>query len=171
VLRPIDYRDVVMKTADPVLVEMDTERGPLQFEIACPEAPLTCVNFLQLANQGFYDGLTFHHLEPGVLLQAGDPRGDGWGGVEYTVRDEPNRLPFTRGTLGMTRSVEDSAGSQFFIALAPRPELSGELTAFGQLVMGEEVLDQIGAGDVILKVREVEARSSLTASGPLQAVR
>lgn len=143
------YRQIVQQTARARTVEIHTLRGTLTVRLACPEAPLTCLSFLQLAGQGFYDGLPFHRLVPGFVVQGGDPRGDGWGGPGYTLRDEINRLRFDRGVLGMARSGPDTAGSQFFLTLAPQPHLDGGYTAFGWVVAGGEVLDRIVQGDVI----------------------
>jgi cyclophilin family peptidyl-prolyl cis-trans isomerase len=118
---------------------------------------MTCLNFLQLAGQGFYDGLTFHRVVPDFVVQAGDPRGDGWGGPGYSIRDEPNLLPFEAGVLGMALSGPDTAGSQFFIALTPQPHLEGEYTAFGRVVKGQELLNLIVEGDQIVRISEAPA--------------
>ncbi len=144
------YRQIVQRTAAPRRVELITERGSIGLELACPEAPLTCLNFLQLAAQGFYDGLAFHRVVPDFVVQAGDPRGDGWGGPGYNLRDEINTLRYRRGTVGMALSGPDTGGSQFFIALAPQPHLDGGYTIFGQVVSGDEVLDLLVQGDRIL---------------------
>ncbi|KAB2955593.1 MAG: peptidylprolyl isomerase [Thermoanaerobaculia bacterium] len=134
---------------------MATERGALELELACPEAPLTCLSFLQLARQGYFDGLSFHRVVPDFVVQGGDPRGDGWGGPGYALRDEINRLRYRRGALGMALSGPDTGGSQFFLTLSPQPHLDGGFTVFGRLVGGEGVLDQIRQGDRILTVREL----------------
>lgn len=151
------YREIVQRTARPRVVEMLTERGTVRLELACPEAPLTCLSFLQLAVQGFYDGLVFHRVVPDFVIQAGDPRGDGWGGPGYSLRDEPNLLRYSRGSLGMARSGPDTAGSQFFITLAPQPHLDGAYTTFGRVLEGDDVLDAIVQGDRILRIFEVPA--------------
>jgi cyclophilin family peptidyl-prolyl cis-trans isomerase/HEAT repeat protein len=147
-----DYQDIVRRTRRPVVVEMRTARGALRIRLDCPRAPLTCLNFLQLAEQGFYDGLTFHRVVPDFVVQGGDPRGDGFGGPGYDVRDEINRLRYVRGTVGMALSGPDTGGSQFFIALSEQPHLDGGYTAFGQVVAGEEILDALEGGDRIEKV-------------------
>jgi cyclophilin family peptidyl-prolyl cis-trans isomerase/HEAT repeat protein len=147
------YEDIVLRTDEPRRLAIETERGTLTVELHCPVTPFTCLSFLQLAQQGFYDGLTFHRLEPGFLLQTGDPRGDGWGGAGYQVRDEPNLLRFDRaGILGMALSGPDTAGSQFFLTLAPQPHLDGPYTAFGRVTAGLEVLHRIRPGDGILNI-------------------
>lgn len=154
--RSLDYyRQVLAQTGTPRRVEMATERGALELELACPEAPLTCLSFLQLARQGYFDGLSFHRVVPDFVVQGGDPRGDGWGGPGYALRDEINRLRYRRGALGMALSGPDTGGSQFFLTLSPQPHLDGGFTVFGRLVGGEGVLDQIRQGDRILTVREL----------------
>lgn len=158
--RPVDtYRDVVRRTAKPRRVELETSHGTVTLELACPEAPLTCLNFLQLAGQGFYDGLPFHRVVPDFVVQAGDPRGDGRGGPGYMIRDELNLLRYRRGTVGMALSGPDTGGSQFFIALSPQPHLDGGYTVFGSVVGGIEALDRVVQGDQILKIREAQAPS------------
>lgn len=149
------YRDVARRTTGPRFVEIKTTRGTVRLRLACPEAPLTCLSFLQLTNQGFYDGLTFHRVIPDFVVQAGDPRGDGWGGPGYSIRDEAGPMRFGDGVLGMALSGPDTAGSQFFITLSPQPHLDGVFTAFGVVVGGREVLDRITQGDQIVRIREV----------------
>lgn len=150
-----DYREILQQTWQPRTVEIRTAKGPIRVRLACPEAPLTCLNFLQLAGQGFFDGLPFHRVVPDFVIQGGDPRGDGFGGPEYDIRDEINRLRYERGTVGMALAGPDTGGSQFFVALSPQPHLDGGYTVFGQVVQGDEVLDQIQADDRIEQVVEV----------------
>ncbi len=148
------YRQIVQQTHRPRRVDLVTERGSVRLELACPEAPFTCLNFLQLASQGYYDGLTFHRVVPDFVVQAGDPRGDGWGGPGYAIRDEMNLLRYSRGAVGMALSGPDTGGSQFFVTLAPQPHLDGGYTIFGRVIAGEEVLDEIVQGDRILRIVE-----------------
>jgi cyclophilin family peptidyl-prolyl cis-trans isomerase/HEAT repeat protein len=150
-----DYREIVQQTWRPRTVEIRTVRGMIRVRLDCPEAPLTCLNFLQLAEQGYFNGLPFHRVVPDFVIQGGDPRGDGFGGPGYDIRDEINRLRYGRGAVGMALSGPDTGGSQFFIALAPQPHLDGGYTVFGQVVAGDEVLDQIQADDRIEQVAEV----------------
>lgn len=154
------YRTVIEKTREPRWVEIATTRGNLEVELDCPAAPLTCLSFLQLATQGFYDGLTFHRVVPDFVVQGGDPRGDGWGGPGYTLRDEINRLRYGKGVLGMALSGPDTGGSQFFITLSPQPHLDGSYTAFGRVVKGNAVLERIEQGDKILRIRQTGADQS-----------
>ena len=110
---------------------------------------------LQLAAQHFYDGLLFHRVVPDFVIQAGDPRGDGFGGPGYTIRDEINRLRYGRGVAGMALAGPDTGGSQFFVTLSPQPHLDGGYTAFGEVIAGSEVLVDIQAGDRIEAIVEV----------------
>lgn len=129
-----------------------TRYGNMEFALYTDEAPLTCLNFVRLAKQGFYNGLTFHRVVPNFVIQGGDPRGDSWGSPGYTIRSEFNAHQFARGTLGMASAGPDTEGSQFFITHSPQPHLDGKYTAFGRLVRGGEVLDAIQPGTVIKKV-------------------
>ncbi|HVR98888.1 MAG TPA: peptidylprolyl isomerase [Thermoanaerobaculia bacterium] len=154
--RPFEvYREMVQRTRRPRTVEVRTGKGTVRVRLACPEAPLTCLNFLQLAGQGYYDGLRFHRVVPDFVAQGGDPRGDGVGGPGYSIRDEINRLRYERGAVGMALAGPDTGGSQFFFTLTPQPHLDGGYTVFGQVVAGDEVLDQLVQGDRIESVREV----------------
>ncbi len=157
--RPVRiYRNIARQTASPRRVRIETTRGPLEAQLLCPDAPMTCLNFLQLASQGFYEGLEFHRVVPDFVVQGGDPRGDGAGGPGYTIRDEMNLLRYGGGVLGMALTGPDTGGSQFFITLSPQPHLDGGYTAFGHLVAGFEILPQIIQGDRILRIFEVTPR-------------
>jgi cyclophilin family peptidyl-prolyl cis-trans isomerase len=149
------YRQILARTRRPRTVEIRTRRGTITVRLACPQAPMTCLNFLALAGQGFFDGLSFHRVVPDFVIQGGDPKGDGSGGPGYAIRDEINRLRYGRGVVGMALAGPDTGGSQFFIALSPQPHLDGGYTAFGEVIAGGEVLDQIRLGDRIEKVVEV----------------
>ncbi|MGH9361264.1 MAG: peptidylprolyl isomerase, partial [Thermoanaerobaculia bacterium] len=150
------YRTIVQRTRRPREVEVVTGRGTVRLRLACPQAPLTCLNFLTLAGQGYFDGLRFHRIVPDFVVQDGDPRGDGTGGPGYSLRDEINRLRYRRGVVGMALSGPDTGGSQWFVTLTPQPHLDGGYTAFGEVVSGMEVLDRLLQGDAIERVREVE---------------
>jgi cyclophilin family peptidyl-prolyl cis-trans isomerase/HEAT repeat protein len=150
------YSQILLQTDRSRLVEVTTARGKFRIRLDCPQAPLTCLSFLQLAGQGYFDGLAFHRVVPDFVVQTGDPRGDGWGGPGFALRDEINRLRFERGAVGMALSGPDTGGSQFFIALAPQPHLDGGYTVFGQVLGDDSVLDQIRQEDRLLTIREVE---------------
>lgn len=126
--------------------------GQMEFEMARNDAPNTVANFIQLARDGFYDGLTFHRIIKNFMIQGGDPRGIGIGGPGYSIKGEfksngvVNNLKHTRGVLSMARSyLPDSAGSQFFIMHKDAPHLDGEYAAFGTMKSGFEVLDKIAS--------------------------
>jgi cyclophilin family peptidyl-prolyl cis-trans isomerase len=149
------YRQIVQRTRRQRTVEVRTSRGSFRLRLDCAQAPRTCLNFLELAGQHFYDGLQFHRVVPDFVVQAGDPRGDGFGGPGYTLRDEINRLRYRRGVVGMALAGADTGGSQFFIALSAQPHLDGGYTAFGEVISGLEVLDAIEAGDRIESIAEI----------------
>ncbi len=140
-------------------VYIDTARGTIEIEMAVLDAPLTCLNFMTLARQGFFTGATWHRVVPNFVVQDGDPRGDGEGGPGYTIRDEINERPYLRGTMGMALDWADTGGSQFFLTHSPQPHLDGRYTVFGQIVSGLDVLDQIQPGDAILRVRVWDGRT------------
>ena len=158
-------------TIDPdkiYVATIKTEHGDIVVELDAKHAPITTNNFVFLANQGFYDGLTFHRVIPDFMAQGGDPTGTGTGGPGYTIPDEitPD-MKFDRpGLISMAKSGPDTAGSQFFITYAPAPWLDGGFTIFGEVIEGMDVLQQItprdpqtatAPGDKILSVTISEA--------------
>ena len=153
--RPITdaERDALMNPPFSPHAYIDTEWGTIELELAIGEAPLTVANFMALARRGFFNGLLIHRVVADFVLQAGDPRGDSEGGPGYAIRDELNQRPYLRGTVGMALDWQDTAGSQFFIAHSPLPQLDGRYTAFGQVVNGMDVVEQLLPWDVIRRVR------------------
>jgi len=131
---------------------IQTSRGDIEVELLFETAPLTVLNFIDLAKQGFYDGLIFHRVVPNFVIQGGCPRADGWGGPSYFIRCEYSDVPFERGTVGIATSGRDTGGSQFFITHSPQPHLDGRYTVFGQVLSGMDVVDQIVVGDLIQKI-------------------
>jgi cyclophilin family peptidyl-prolyl cis-trans isomerase/HEAT repeat protein len=129
-----------------------TSRGRIEIQFL-DVAPMTAANFVKLARRHFYDGLTFHRIVPNFVAQGGDPRGDGFGGPGYLIRDEVSPLRHSRGTLGMATAGKDTAGSQFFINLAPNPHLDARYTVFAEVIKGMEVADRLEVGDKILSVK------------------
>lgn len=124
--------------------------GTIEAELYADLAPATVTNFLHLAENGFYDGLTFHRIIAGFMIQGGDPNGNGTGGSgtnipgEFAANGFPNPLAHTRGVLSMARArAYDSASSQFFICHADSPHLDGSYAAFGRVISGMEVVDAI----------------------------
>lgn len=131
--------------------------GQIRVEFYPEDAPKTVENFVTLARRGFYDGLTFHRVVPGFVVQGGDPQGNGSGGPGHTVKAEFNARKHVRGTLAMARSQHpDSAGSQFYITYGPQPHLDNNYTVFGQVVTGMEHVDRIKQGDRMRSVTIVE---------------
>ncbi len=153
------YRDLVRQAWPQRSVRLTTSRGDVDLRLECRQAPLTCVNFLQLVGVGFYDGLTLHRVLPDFVIQGGDPRGDGYGGPGYMIRDEINRLRYEPGRVGMALAGPHTGGSQFFITLSPQPHLDGSYTIFGHVVAGRDVLDEIVQGDTIVTAREIATRA------------
>src|SRR2546427_4011944 len=125
----------------PTAVIVMEKGGEIQIELFPEDAPKTVESFIALSKKGFYDGLTFHRVEPGFVAQGGDPKGDGTGGPGYTLKAEFNPRKHVRGTVAMARAQNpDSAGSQFYICFAPAPSLGGKYTVFGQVVKGMDVV-------------------------------
>ncbi len=147
-------RKQVKQTA---VITMD-KGGEITIEFFPQDAPKTVENFVKLARKGFYDGLTFHRVEPGFVVQGGDPKGNGTGGPGYMIKAEFNKQKHERGTVAMARSQDpDSAGSQFYICFKPAPFLDGQYTVFGRVTKGMDVVDGIKVGDRMKSVKIVEA--------------
>ncbi|MEK7879238.1 MAG: peptidylprolyl isomerase [candidate division NC10 bacterium] len=128
--------------------------GEIRIEFFPADAPKTVENFVTLAKKGYYDGLTFHRVVPGFVVQGGDPKGNGTGGPGYTIKAEFNKQKHVRGAVAMARSQSpDSAGSQFYITYGPTPHLDGSYTVFGQVVSGMEHVDKIVQGDKMKSVK------------------
>jgi len=159
VTRPaLDYLEALAPyeaAAGPVYtprVFLQMKQGRVEIHLNVVEAPLMSATFLDLARRGYFDGLTFHRVVPGFVVQGGDPRGDGNGGPGFALRDEIGQRPYGRAVVGMALSGKDTGGSQLFITLAPAPHLDGRYTVFGWVASGMEVVDKIRPGDVIEKV-------------------
>lgn len=138
---------------NPIMTITMTDGGKIVCELYPEKAPQSVRNMISLANKGFYDGLIFHRVIPGFMIQGGDPQGTGMGGPGYSIRGEfahngfrQNNLRHTRGVLSMARSMmPNSAGSQFFIMHADAPHLDGEYAAFGKITDGMDVVDAIAS--------------------------
>ena len=127
------------------VVTLDTSLGPIRLEIFADRAPKTAKNFLDLTRKGFYNGLTFHRVIPGFMIQGGCPKGDGTGGPGYEIPDEfhPTLKHTGPGIVSMANAGPNTGGSQFFITLAATGWLDGKHAIFGKVVGGQEVVDQI----------------------------
>jgi peptidyl-prolyl cis-trans isomerase B (cyclophilin B) len=131
------------------IIEMENG-GKMTLELYPEKAPITVENFVKLAKSGFYNGIIFHRVIRGFMIQGGDPTGTGMGGPGHNIKGEfaangvPNDLKHTRGVISMARAYDpNSAGSQFFIMHADAPHLDGEYAAFGKMLDGFETLDEI----------------------------
>jgi cyclophilin family peptidyl-prolyl cis-trans isomerase len=132
-----------------------TSRGDFVISFVDPKiAPQTVNNFVYLSQNHFYDGLTFHRVVAGFVVQGGDPLGNGTGGPAYKLPDESNASQWPRGTVGMASSAAGVSGSQFFITLGAAPFLAanGVYNHFGQVASGMEVVDKIQVGDKITSI-------------------
>jgi peptidyl-prolyl cis-trans isomerase B (cyclophilin B) len=145
------------KVKESAVITME-KGGEIKFDFFPEDAPKTVENFVTLARKGFYDGLTFHRVEPGFVVQGGDPQGNGMGGPGYKIKAEFNKQKHVRGAVAMARSNDpDSAGSQFYIVLAPANFLDGKYTVFGMVTSGMDVVDKIRVGDKMKSVKIVDA--------------
>lgn len=130
---------------------IETDKGRIIIELS-KDAPLASSNFIFLAKEKFYDGLTFHRREEGFVIQGGDPLGNGKGGPGYAFADEPVLGNYDRGVVAMANAGPNTNGSQFFIMLTNHPELPKNYTIFGKIIKGMEIVDKITVGDVMNKV-------------------
>ena len=160
--------------ANPIVrITMDSGKT-IRLELYPEIAPITVENFLDLVNKGFYNGLTFHRIIPGFMIQGGDPSGNGTGGPGYSIKGEfksngvNNTMKHERGVISMARAFDpNSAGSQFFIIHKDAPHLDGEYAAFGKVIEGLEAVDEIASVEtgfqdapvkkVVMEKVEVEA--------------
>ena len=136
-----------------IIIEMQNGKE-IKLELYPEIAPISCENFEKLVNQGFYDGLCFHRVIPGFMIQGGCPEGTGMGGPGWTIKGEfasngvKNNLKHTRGVISMARSMmPDSAGSQFFIMHKAAPHLDGSYAAFGKIIEGMDIVNKIAETD------------------------
>lgn len=153
-----DYREIARRWLWPGMagtnphVTLETDRGTLDIELLPAEAPLTVAAFLGLVERRYFDGTRWHRVVPNFVVQDGDPRGDGWGGPGFVLRDEINPVRYDAGRVGMALSGQDTGGSQYFITHSAQPHLDGIYTIFGRVVSGVVVLNAIGQGDRIRSI-------------------
>jgi len=138
---------------------IETRRGTIELDLHPERAPKTVNNFVFLARQGFYDGVSFHGVIPNFVIQGGDPSGIGSGGPGYRFADEVagNPLQHETGVISMANAGPNTNGSQFFITRSPQPHLGGKHTVFGKVVKGQDVVLAIEEGD---RMEQVEVRES-----------
>jgi len=133
---------------------IQTSKGTIEIALSADKAPLTISNFVYLANKGFYDGLTFHRVEEGFVVQGGDPKGNGTGGPGYSFKDETVRGEYIEGTVAMANSGPDTNGSQFFINLVDNStKLTKAYNLFGQVTSGMDIAKQLTVGDKMTSVK------------------
>jgi len=137
---------------------IETNRGTIEIELAAQYAPKTVNNFVFLAQEGFYDGVSFHRVINNFMIQGGDPAGTGRGGPGYKFEDEfaGNPLTHEAKVLSMANAGPNTNGSQFFITHEPQPHLNGKHTVFGKVTQGHDVVDAISQGDTMTKVTITE---------------
>lgn len=145
------------KYTNPVAL-FSTSMGNFEIELFADKAPVTVANFLQLMEKGFYDGLIFHRVIDGFMIQGGCPLGNGAGGPGYAIKDEfdPELKHDSEGILSMANAGPDTGGSQFFITLVPTPWLDNHHSIFGKVVNGMEVVKSIGRTETDFADRPVE---------------
>lgn len=137
-----------------VTVKIETTKGTITAKLYADEVPVTVANFVNLAQRGFYDGITFHRVISDFMIQTGDPMGNGTGGPGYQFADEINpKLKHSGpGVLSMANAGPNTNGSQFFITHLPTPWLDGKHAVFGQVTSGQDVVNAIKQGDKMIKV-------------------
>jgi peptidyl-prolyl cis-trans isomerase B (cyclophilin B) len=148
------YPEMVVDPTKNYQAQLKTVKGDIALDLFVADAPKTVNNFVFLARDKYYDGLSFHRVIQGFMSQGGCPRGDGRGGPGYQFEDEtagnPNR--HETGTLSMANAGPNTNGSQFFICHAPQPHLDGKHTVFGKVTSGQDVVTSLQNGDVINEV-------------------
>ncbi|MDT5061888.1 MAG: hypothetical protein QOH63_2347 [Acidobacteriota bacterium] len=152
-----DYARALARLGKTVRAVVNTDKGSFTIELLADDAPLNVDNFIQLAQSGYFNNVTFHRVVPNFVVQGGDPRGDGNGGPGYQIRCEINEVSYERGAVGMALSGKDTGGSQWFVTHSPQPHLDGGYTVFGRVREGMDVVDRIARGDVIQKISITES--------------
>ncbi len=149
------YPDMVIDSKKKYQATIKTNKGDIQLELFAKDTPKTVNNFVYLARDKFYDGLTFHRVIPNFMAQGGDPNGDGRGGPGYRFEDETRGNPRQKhetGSLSMANAGPNTNGSQFFICHGPQPHLDGKHTVFGKVTKGQDVVNSLKNGDVMNEV-------------------
>ncbi len=146
VFTPFLFSDDKSKNQNPIATIVLEDGSEIVIELYPEKAPNTVNNFIYLAKSGFYNGIIFHRVIPGFVIQGGDPLGTGEGGPSYSIKGEFNDIPFEEGVVGMARTPNpDSAGSQFFITLGRAKHLDGKYSAFGRVIKGMEIAYKIAS--------------------------
>lgn len=137
---------------------IETHEGKIVLNLDFKAAPNTVANFVDLAGKGFYNGLLFHRVIPGFMIQGGDPEGTGKGGPGYTIDDEISSLKHEAGVISMANRGPNTNGSQFFITQTAQPHLDGKHTVFGKVIEGQDVVCRIEPNDPIINISIVEKK-------------
>lgn len=150
----IGLASVASASAEKLSAEIETSRGKIEIELTPDKTPVTVANFVNLAQKGFYNGVTFHRIIPNFMVQGGDPTATGSGGPGYKFEDEfdSSLKHDTPGVLSMANSGPGTNGSQFFITHVPTPWLDGKHSVFGKVISGQKVVDTLKQGDKIEKI-------------------
>ena len=161
-LAPPTAEDAAAVEGKDLVAVIETGKGTIKIDLLTDDAPLTVANFKNLADAGFYDGVTFHRVIADFMVQGGDPDGTGRGGPGYKWDDEASALKLKHdrpGTLSMANAGPNTNGSQFFITHVPTPHLDGKHAVFGYVTEGQGVVDAIRKGDVMKSVKVTEGES------------
>ena len=156
--KPMTSNNIDLNTNDQGLsqatVTLETTKGNIQYKFYSKDAPITTARMVELIQSGFYNGLTFHRVVPGFVIQGGDPQGTGMGGSGQKIKAEFNSRKHVIGTVAMARAGHDvnSQDSQFYICLGSFPHLDGQYTVIGQVISGIDVVQKIAVGDKMTKV-------------------
>ncbi len=148
---------------DDIRIIVKTDKGNIEGTLFASKAPITVANFLNLAKHGYYNGITFHRVIPGFMIQGGDPTGTGSGGPGYKFEDEVKTgLKHDKpGIFSMANSGPATNGSQFFITHVPTPHLDGKHTVFGEVTKGKDVVDAVKGGDKIVSIEILDPTDAL----------
>jgi peptidyl-prolyl cis-trans isomerase B (cyclophilin B) len=146
--------EMQIDTGKTYMAKIETNKGIIELELYSEHAPKTVNNFVFLAREGFYDGISFHRVIGDFMIQGGDPTGTGGGGPGYSFEDEVEENPLTheKGVISMANAGPNTNGSQFFITHSPQPHLNGKHTVFGKVVTGQNVVDSIRQGDKMERI-------------------
>jgi cyclophilin family peptidyl-prolyl cis-trans isomerase/HEAT repeat protein len=152
---PIDW-DFVAGIDEEQLVKVSTAKGDIILRMLVNDSPGSVANFLALADTGYYDNSVFHRIVPNFVAQGGDPRGDGWGGEDYSIRSEIGPLRYKTGSVGMASAGKDTEGVQWFITHSPTPHLDGRYSIFAVVTKGIDVVHQLELGDEIISIERID---------------
>jgi cyclophilin family peptidyl-prolyl cis-trans isomerase len=151
---PINW-DYVSKIREDQKIKVTTNQGEFIIQMNVNEAPGSVASILKLVEEGFYNGKYFHRMVPNFVVQGGCPRGDGFGGVNYTIRSEFSSLKYSTGAVGLASSGPDTESCQWFVTHCPTPHLDGRYTIIGYVVKGMETIHKLGVGDKMIKVERL----------------